>query len=317
MWDLLPQIPDLRQKLERSDPLGFARGDLLPLIPHLRRKSERSDPLGVFARGGSASADPPLAPPVQCAGAKPPSPAGRAGACPRHAGAFRHRLRQRRLLDLLRTRAHRGLRARPDAARLRRGGRDLRRHCGHLRRGDGAVPRGRRLVQLRPARVQRARLVRRRLGADARLRRHRRHVGLLRPALPLDLLGAAAGEPLGHRRRHRRHRRARRAQHRRRPGGGAAVDHARGDRLRDAGAARRARLRARLQPADPRRQHPLGRRADLGEPRDRDPGGDARVHGGGDRLQPRRGGARPGQERSRRLQARGGSRSSRSTSRCR
>ena len=31
-----------------------------------------------------------------------------------------------------------------------------------------------------------------RLGADARLRRHRRRVGVLRPALSLDLLGAAA-----------------------------------------------------------------------------------------------------------------------------
>ena len=84
-----------------------------------------------------------------------------------------------------------------------------------------------------------------------------------------------------------------------------ALDHARGDRLRDAGAARRARLRARLQPRDPRRQRPLGRRADVVEPRDRGAGGDARLHGRGDRLQPRRGGARPGQERAERVQARG------------
>ena len=39
------------------------------------------------------------------------------------------------------------------------------------------------------------------LGADARLRRHGRDVGVLRPALPLDLLGAAEDEPMGHRRR--------------------------------------------------------------------------------------------------------------------
>ena len=38
----------------------------------------------------------------------------------------------------------------------------------------------------------------------------------------------------------------------------------------------------------------LGRGADLVEPRHRDPGGDARLHGGGDRLQPRRGSPRPG-----------------------
>ena len=60
----------------------------------------------------------------------------------------------------------------------------------------------------------------------------------------------------------------------------------------------------RLQPDDPRRQHPLGRRADLGELRDRDPGRDARLHGRGDRLQPRRGGARAGAQRPERVQAR-------------
>ena len=109
---------------------------------------------------------------------------------------------------------------------------------------------------------------------------------------------------MGHRRRHRRHPPARRPQHRRRPGSRTTFDHAGGDRLRDPGAARRARVRARLQPRGPGRQHPLGRRTDVVEPRDRDPCGDARVHGGGDRLQPRRGGARPGQERPRRVQAR-------------
>ena len=46
------------------------------------------------------------------------------------------------------------------------------------------------------------------LGADARLRRHGRGLGVLRPALPLDLLGAAADEPVGHRRRRDRHRRS-------------------------------------------------------------------------------------------------------------
>ena len=41
------------------------------------------------------------------------------------------------------------------------------------------------------------------LGADAGLRRHRRDLGVLRPALPERLLGAAAREPVGHRRRRR------------------------------------------------------------------------------------------------------------------
>ena len=53
------------------------------------------------------------------------------------------------------------------------------------------------------------------------------------------------------------------------------------------------RLRARLQPGDPDVERPLGRRPDLGQLRDRDPGGDARLHGGRDGLEPRRGGPRP------------------------
>ena len=43
-----------------------------------------------------------------------------------------------------------------------------------------------------------------RVGADAQLRHHDRHLGVLRAALPLDLLGAAAREPVGHHRRQRR-----------------------------------------------------------------------------------------------------------------
>ena len=124
-------------------------------------------------------------------------------------------------------------------------------------------------------------------------------------------------EPVGHRRRRHRDRHPRRAQRRRRAGGGEALDHAGRDRLRDAGAARRDRLRARLQPRGARRQRPLGRRADLGEPRDRDPRRDARVHGRRDGLEPRGGGARPGAHGPERVQARRASRSSRSTSRCR
>ena len=57
-------------------------------------------------------------------------------------------------------------------------------------------------------------------------------------------------EPLGHRRRRDRDRRARRAQRRRRHGGREALDHARRGRLRDPGAARAPRVRARLQPRD-------------------------------------------------------------------
>ena len=92
------------------------------------------------------------------------------------------------------------------------------------------------------------------------------------PALPLDLLGAAAREPVGRRRRDRRRRRARRAEHRRRQGGGGAQRLPRRRRLRHPAPARPARLRARLQPGDRCRQRPLGRRADVGQPRARDPG---------------------------------------------
>ena len=118
-------------------------------------------------------------------------------------------------------------------------------HRRDLRRGDGALPGGRRLVELRAARLQRARLVRGRLGADAQLHHHGRHLGVLRAALPLDLLGAAEDEPVGHHRRDRRRGRARRDQHRRDQGGGGAEHRARGGRLRDAAAARAARLRPR------------------------------------------------------------------------
>ena len=51
-------------------------------------------------------------------------------------------------------------------------------------------------------------------------------------------------------------------------------------------------------------ERPLGRGADLVEPRDRDPDRDAGVHRRRDGLEPRRGGARPGAHRAGRLQAR-------------
>ena len=140
---------------------------------------------------------------LESAGAAAKAPTAGPGARSRDAGALRHRLRQRRLLDLLRARRHGRLRARAHAARLHRRRPDLRLHRRDLRRGHGALPRGGRLLELRPPRVRRDGVVRRRVGADARLRRHGHDVGLLRPALPLDLLGPAAREPVGRRRRDR------------------------------------------------------------------------------------------------------------------
>ena len=106
-------------------------------------------------------------------------------------GAVLRRLRQRRLVDLLRPRRHRRVRARADAGRLRHLRADLRRHRRHLRRGDRDVPRGRRLLELRPPRLQRVRQLRRGLGADAQLHDHGRDLGLLRAPLPGRLLALA------------------------------------------------------------------------------------------------------------------------------
>ena len=151
---------------------------------------------------------------VGCAGAAAEATAAGSRAGARHARALRNRLRQRRLLDLLRARRHGGIRARAHADRLRHRRADLRGDLGDLRGGNRPLPGGRRLVQLRPPRLQRARQLRRRLGADARLRRDRRDLGVLRPALPVRLLGAAAREPVGHRRRRDRRRPPGRDQHR-------------------------------------------------------------------------------------------------------
>ncbi len=85
------------------------------------------------------------------------------------------------------------LRARPDADRLPHHRHLLPVHGGDVRRGDGDVPGGRRLVELRAARVQRVLVVLRRLGPDAQLRGDGRDLGVLRPALPRQrVLGRAA-----------------------------------------------------------------------------------------------------------------------------
>ena len=131
--------------------------------------------------------------------------------CARRSRAVLHRVRQRRFVDLLRARADGRHRARPHPDRLHHQRRDLRGDRRDLRGGHRPLSGGGRLVELRPPRVQRARLVRGGVGADAQLRDHRRDLGDLRSALPLDLLGAAAHEPVGHHRRDRPHLAARRA----------------------------------------------------------------------------------------------------------
>ena len=81
-------------------------------------------------------------------------------------GPVRDRLRQRRLLDLLRARPGRRPRARPDAAGLHLRRRPVRADREDIRRGRLDVPGGGRLVLVRPPRLQRGGLVLRRLGAD-------------------------------------------------------------------------------------------------------------------------------------------------------
>ena len=223
---------------------------------------------------------------------------------PRHAGALRDRLRRRRLLDLLRARPDRVLRARAHAPRLRDRRDLLRRDRDHLRRGHGPLPGGRRLVELLPACLQRGVLIRGRLGADAQLRRHDLDLGVLRPPLPVGLLGAAPAEPVGHRRRRRRDRAARLAQRLRRSRGGAAERRARRDRLLDPGAARRARRGPYLRSPHSDRGDPPRRRAALEPVLPGDPDRDDRLHRDGDDLQPGGGDPRPAARRAARLQVR-------------
>jgi len=111
------------------------------------------------------------------------TPTGRAGASPGGQRPLLHRVRERRLVDLLRARPRGVLRAGPDPGRLHHHRVLLLLHGGQLRRGDGDVPRGRWVVELRAARVQRVLVVLRGLGRHAHLHGHDRHLGVLRAAL--------------------------------------------------------------------------------------------------------------------------------------
>ena len=209
---------------------------------------------------------------------------------PRRRGPVLRRLRQRRLVDLLRPRRHRRVRPRPDAGRLRHLRADLRRHRRHLRRGDRDVPRGRRLLQLRPPRLQRVRQLRRRLGADAQLHDHGRDLGLLRAPLPGRLLARARPQPRRRDRRRGARHRPRRAQHPRHRGVLETQPDPRHRRPRHPGRAGRDRHRPGAQPARPDRQHPPRRRPDLEQIRPRDRGRDDRLHRHRDDLEHVRGG---------------------------
>ena len=220
----------------------------------------------------------------------------RAGAAPdrRRARPVRHRLRQRRLVDLLRARARRRPRARAHAGGLHLRRRAVRAHRQDVRRGRVDVPRGRRLVVVRPPRLQRGRLVLRRLGADARLHHHDRDQRVLRAALPGRVLPGAAPQPGRHHRRRGRDRAARRAQHPRARRVGQAEHLPRGRRPRHPG--RRSSCSARCWCSTRRCSStrctsataPSYTRADL-----RALDLDGRLHRHRDGLEHGRGGARP------------------------
>ena len=119
---------------------------------------------------------------------------------PRDARALLDRLRQRRLLDLLRARRHRRLRARADAPRLPDRRRHLRRDGGHVRGGHRPLPRGRRL---RPAsRATRSTSSSRSGPAWAQMLNYVVTIAISAFFVPHYLSifwGAAEGQPVGHR----------------------------------------------------------------------------------------------------------------------
>ena len=173
-------------------------------------------------------------------------------------GHVRDGLRQRRLLDLLRARPRRRARARPHAARVPVRRRAVRADGENLRRGRLDVPRSRRLLLVRAPRLQRRRLVLRRLGAQPRLHPHDRDLGVLRAPLPerVPRPRRAQAQPRRHRRRPDRGRDADRAEHPRPRRVGAAELRPRDRRPVHADPARGRRRRARAQPLAARQPGP-------------------------------------------------------------
>ena len=251
--DPFPARPDLKgldtiRSIHCGDKKQRGAGTL---TLHARRRPQRARRRGEDRARARALRRAGRAAPVEVhrvarAAAPPPQlawPARR----PRRRGHVLDRLRQRRLVDLLRARRHGALRRGDDARHVRDLGRDLRVHGRDLCRGDGALPGGRRLGVVLAPRVQRGGLVLRRLGADAQLHGHDRDLGVHRAALPLGVPRLRLHAQRAHgpgRRRCRALRRARAAQHPRHPGVGAAQHLPRDRRPRDAGAARGRRRRA-------------------------------------------------------------------------
>ena len=109
------------------------------------------------------------------------------------------RVRRGRLLDLLRARDRRALRARADAVGAARRRRDLHARLALVRRGHGRDPGDGRRGDARPPRVQRPDRVPDRLGAAPRLHDRDRARGPVHAALlrPRGRLAAADAPPVG------------------------------------------------------------------------------------------------------------------------
>ncbi len=163
--------------------------------------------------------------------------------------------------------------------------------------GASMYPEAGRLLLVRAPRLQRGRLVLRRLGADARLHHHDRDQRVLRAALPGRVLPGAAPQPGRHHRRHGGDRAARRAQHPRAARVGQPEHLPGAGRPRDAGGAGGAGRRAGPPPVGARQPGPPGRRAELQGADLRALDLDGRLHGHRDRVEHGRGGARPGRGR--------------------
>ena len=179
----------------------------------------------------------------------------------------------------------------PHADRIRHHRGDLLPDRLHLLRGHRDVPGGRRVLQLRPACLQRVLVLLCRLGPDAQLHDHDRDLRVLRPALPRRAV-LSRSEVLTGRRLlwHRSCGRAVRHQRDRRLGGGGAQRGAGHRRLLDAGAAGRAGRRAGLRPPHAGGQCAPWSGPHLEELPDRNTGGDDRLHRDRNDLQHGRGG---------------------------
>ena len=203
----------------------------------------------------------------------------------------RDRLRERRLLDLLRAGARRRARAGAHPAGLPVRRRPVRADRENVRRGRLDVPRSGRVLVVRAPRLRRRRLVLRRLGAEPRLHPHDRDLRVLRPALPerVPRPGRAQAQPGRHLRGPDRGRRAGVAEHprARRVGQAQPRPGDRGPQHADHAGLPRRRARAGPVAAGPPGAPGLG--AYLEGTDLRAVAGDARLHGHRDRRQHGRG----------------------------